>query len=127
MSNTDGRREIDGSAADRRRCLELQRRCCWRQKDNVELAPLPAQILSSKKVFIANAGGSDLAYDSFYSEVKSWNRYELLVSKPDDADLVFEIIYAVQNLGTHVWSATSQRSSWLGNREYLSTRYLFAS
>jgi hypothetical protein len=30
------------------------------KKRNVELAPLPAQILSSKKVFIANAGGSDL-------------------------------------------------------------------
>lgn len=66
-------------------------------------APVPAQILSAKKVFIANGGGDesrfespqytggpDRLYNEFYVAMKSWGRYEL-VSTPADADLVFEV------------------------------------
>lgn len=65
-------------------------------------APLPAQIISAKKVFIANAGhesnldaysysgGIDRTYKQFYSAMKSWGRYEFVTS-PADCDLVFEI------------------------------------
>jgi hypothetical protein len=65
-------------------------------------APLPAQIISAKKVFIANAGhesnlgaysysgGIDRTFNQFYSAMKSWGRFEFVTS-PADCDLVFEI------------------------------------
>jgi hypothetical protein len=67
------------------------------------IAPVPAQIFTSKKVFISNAGYDSTSrvafkkegdlnqpYNQFYSAVKNWGRYEL-VGTPADADLVFEI------------------------------------
>lgn len=74
------------------------------QKTNaVPTAPIPSQILTAKKVFIANGGGDesrfdapsfsggpDRLYNEFYASVKSWGRYEL-VSSPADADLVLEV------------------------------------
>jgi hypothetical protein len=69
----------------------------------VPTAPVPAQILSAKKVFIANGGGDesrfespqysggpDRLYNEFYAAMKSWGRYEL-VSSPAEADLIFEV------------------------------------
>ena len=65
-------------------------------------APVPAQILTAKKVFISNAGedGTSLAvlergeanrpYNRFYAAMKSWGRFEL-VGAPSDAELVFEV------------------------------------
>ena len=74
-----------------------------KKADEPPKAPIPAPILSAKKVFIANAGGDesrfdapsfsggpDRLYNEFYASVKSWGRYEL-VSSPAEADLVFEI------------------------------------
>ena len=68
-------------------------------------APLPVQIQSAGKVFISYAGIDDALirseiakftgssngyYDQFYAAMKSWGRYQL-VSKPAEADLIFEI------------------------------------
>jgi len=61
-------------------------------------APIPAQIITAKKVFISNAPGYafgdyypvDHTYNQFYALVKDWRRYEL-VSSPAEADLVIEI------------------------------------
>jgi len=72
-------------------------------------APIPAQITAAKKVFISNAGQDDLGgfgdpdrtYNQFYSAIKSSGQYQL-VSTPADADLVFEISFAVQAVGTNV-------------------------
>jgi hypothetical protein len=70
-------------------------------------APIPAQIVAAKKVFVANAGGDepwmddgqfsggpDRTYNQFYSAMKTWGRYEL-VGAPADADLLFEIEFTV--------------------------------
>ena len=70
-------------------------------------APIPAQILAAKKVFLANAGGDEpfpddgqfsggveRTYNQFYAAVKTWGRYEL-VGAPGDADLLFEIRFTV--------------------------------
>jgi hypothetical protein len=66
-------------------------------------APIPAQILAAKKVFIGNAGGEDSssfsggrdrAYNEFYAAMKSWGRYEL-VGSPAEADVLFEIQFVV--------------------------------
>jgi hypothetical protein len=71
---------------------------------DVPQAPVPAQILSARKVFIAYSGAenlnlplmtvfsgkSDRVYNEFYALMKEWGRYEL-VGAPADADLVFEI------------------------------------
>ena len=78
-------------------------------------APLPSQLLTAKKVFIAKGvgatahtvkGGYDLAFDAFYAEMKGWNRYEI-VGSPDEANLVFELSYRVESGGTRVWSSTN--------------------
>jgi len=62
-------------------------------------APLPAQILTAKKVFVAYAGNDaqdyltgdqDRPYRDFYAALKAWGRYDL-VGAPSDADLLFEI------------------------------------
>lgn len=51
-------------------------------------------------------GGSDLAYDAFYSEMKKWGKYEI-VGSPNDADLIVEISYHVEHTGTRVWSTNN--------------------
>jgi len=70
-------------------------------------APIPPQILAAKKVFIANAGGdematneprfsgtSDRAYSEFYAAVKSWGRFKI-VPVPAEADLLLEVRQSV--------------------------------
>lgn len=70
------------------------------------VAPVPAQIVAGRKVFISNggadilsqslfkrAGEPDQAYNHFYSAMQTWARYEI-VSTPGEADLVFEISFS---------------------------------
>ena len=65
--------------------------------------PVPPQISSAKKIFIANdvpdapppgmsgySGGPSRPYDQFYTAVKNWGHYEITAT-PNDADLVLEI------------------------------------
>jgi hypothetical protein len=76
-----------------------------KKKEPVPPAPLPAQILAGKTVFVSYAGINSIyltsyiadhtgspsgLYDEFYAAMKAWGRYEL-VSAPADADLVLEI------------------------------------
>lgn len=69
-------------------------------------APVPAQIVAARKVFISNAGADivsqplfkragepDQAYNHFYLAMQTWGRYEI-VSTPAEADLVFAISFA---------------------------------
>ena len=73
-------------------------------------APIPVQILTAKKVFVANGGGDesrddaerfsggpDRTYNEFYAAMKTWGRYEL-VATPANADLIFEIRLTVVHL-----------------------------
>jgi hypothetical protein len=78
------------------------------QKNNydVPVAPLPAVIVNAKKVFLSNGGGSNLAYDAFYSDMKDWGKYQI-VGSPDEADLIIELAYRVEDKGTRVWSTTN--------------------
>ena len=76
-------------------------------------APIPPQIAAAQKVFISNAGGEsfetvidttvfdggpDRPYNEFYAAIKDWGRYEV-VSSPADADLVFEVSWALTDTG----------------------------
>jgi hypothetical protein len=76
----------------------------------VSPAPIPAQIVAAKKVFVSNAGadepfyddplfsgGSDRAYNEFYAAAKGLGRYQL-VGTPADADLLFEIQFSVPRI-----------------------------
>ena len=80
----------------------------------VATAPIPTQIASAKKVFIANAGenqpfynepmfngGSERAYDLFYASMKAWGKFEL-VGSPAEADLILEIEFTVPKAGPKV-------------------------
>jgi hypothetical protein len=71
------------------------------------LAPVPRQILGAKNVFIANAGGDEMAtneprfsgtpdraYNEFYAAVKSWGRFKI-VPVPAEADLLLEVRQSV--------------------------------
>jgi hypothetical protein len=62
-------------------------------------APLPSQITQAKTVFLANGGGSDLAYDAFYQGIKSWGKYQI-VGSPDNADIIIELRYWVDYHGS---------------------------
>ncbi len=77
-----------------------------KDKKNVPMAPLPGVIASAKRIFLSNGGGSNLAYDAFYSSMKEWGRYEI-VGAPDAADLIVELAYRVDQGGTRVWSTTN--------------------
>jgi hypothetical protein len=82
---------------------------------DVVSAPVPAQILRGKRVFIANAGGENLSlplmtvfsgradrvYSQFYEVMKDWGHYELAPA-PADADLVFEIGLEFNDIGGRV-------------------------
>jgi hypothetical protein len=76
------------------------------QVKQVAPAPIPAQILTARRVFVGNAGGderpyedpqfsggADRTYNEFYAALKNWGRYEL-VAAPVDADLLFEISFS---------------------------------
>ena len=64
--------------------------------------PVPAQLMTAKKVFISNLGAEGASettfssvqlaqpYSMFYAAMSGWGRFDL-VSSPADADLVFEI------------------------------------
>jgi hypothetical protein len=68
----------------------------------VPQAPVPAQILTAKKIFISNVPGEIFyyprnaeddpyrPYNQLYASLKSWGYHEL-VSSPADADLILEI------------------------------------
>jgi tol-pal system protein YbgF len=85
-------------------CLLCDHVCVAQQFKQVPPAPIPQQIVTATKVFIANGGGDeslifdspqysggpDRLYNEFYAAIKSWGRYEL-VGTPGEADLVFEI------------------------------------
>jgi hypothetical protein len=77
-----------------------------RTRRDVPAAPLPAVVVNAQKIFLSNGGGSDLAYDAFYAEMKKWGKYQI-VGSPEEADLIVELAYRVENMGTHVWSATN--------------------
>jgi hypothetical protein len=79
---------------------------CQRSRKDIPAAPLPEAIVHAQKIFLSNGGGSDLAYDAFYSDIKAWGKYQI-VGSPDDADLIVELAYRVVDEGTHVWSSTN--------------------
>jgi len=73
------------------------------KKQATPAAPVPAQIVQAKKVFITNGGWDDYelfsggptrAYDQFYAALKTTGRYEL-VGNSADADLIFQIQFSV--------------------------------
>ncbi|MGB6483344.1 MAG: hypothetical protein WBE86_07650 [Candidatus Acidiferrales bacterium] len=72
----------------------------------VPVAPLPTIVVNAKKIFLSNGGGSNLAYDAFYSGMKEWGKYEI-VGSPEEADLIVELSYRVEDEGTRVWSSTN--------------------
>jgi hypothetical protein len=71
-------------------------------------APVPALLLSAKKIFVSNAGADsglfphpfsgdpDRAYNQFYASIESWGRYQV-VATPREADLVFELQLTAPN------------------------------
>jgi len=84
--------------------------CAFGQDKAAVAAPVPAPILTGKKVFLANAGweepfyeeplfsgGPDRAYNQFYAAAKAWGRYET-VANPADADVLFEIGFSVPQI-----------------------------
>lgn len=75
-------------------------------RKDVPRAPLPTAIVNAKKAFLTNGGGSDLAYDTFYSEMKNWGKYEIMGS-PEAADVIMKISYHVEHNGTRVWSTSN--------------------
>ena len=73
-------------------------------------APVPAQILTAKAIFISNAGGDEMtlddpiftggpdrAYSQFYAAMRNWGRFEI-VGSPAQADLLLEIRQEVQTV-----------------------------
>lgn len=83
------------------------------QSKGLAPAPVPEQIGAAKKAFISNGGGEsfetvfdqavfnggpDRPYNEFYAALGGWGRYELVPS-PSEADLVFEISWALTDTG----------------------------
>jgi len=71
-----------------------------KHRNDIPAAPLPTVVVNAKKIFLTNDGGSHLAYDAFYSDMKQWGKYEI-VGSPDEADLIVELAYRVDHGGTH--------------------------
>jgi hypothetical protein len=77
-----------------------------KDRKSIPPAPLPEQLVTAKRVFLANGGGSPLAYDAFYAAMQKWGKYEI-VGTPETSDIVIELAYKVVDGGTRVWSATN--------------------
>jgi hypothetical protein len=77
-----------------------------KQTAAVPPAPVPIQILTAKKIFIANGdtdpvlGIPSLAYGEFYASLKSLGTYEF-VQTPAEADVVLEV-------RTEIWIPTQE-------------------
>jgi hypothetical protein len=69
---------------------------------NTAAAPVPTPLLNGKRAFIsydlgdvtsfpqAYSGGPERAYNEFYTQMKTWGRYELVLD-PSLADVVFAV------------------------------------
>ena len=87
----------------------LAPRYSYASKDHRKIvpeAPLPESVAMAKKAFLTNGGGSSLAFDEFYSQMKQWGRFEL-VGSPTGADVVIELRYFVDDHGPRVSSYTN--------------------
>jgi hypothetical protein len=89
-----------------------------KHRKDIPEAPLPAVIVNAQTVFLTNGGGSNLAYDAFYSDMRQWGKFEI-VGSPDNADLIVELSYHVEHNGTDVWSATN---SYTGKTQVYSSQ-----
>lgn len=89
-----------------------------KHRKDVPEAPLPASVISAKKIFLTNGGGSPLAFDEFYSQIKAWGRFEI-VGSPSAADVVIELRYFVEDDGTRVSSFTN---TYTGQTQIVSRR-----
>lgn len=72
---------------------------CQSSSAAIPAAPIPAQMINGKNVFISNLMAENgalipvtehRAYDAFYAAIKSGGQYHL-VSTPEEADLVFQL------------------------------------
>lgn len=61
-----------------------------KSRADIPLAPIPAKVLSAKKLFLLNAAVDTLAYDSVYAAVKDWQRFEI-VDSASAADLLMVV------------------------------------
>jgi len=52
-----------------------------------DYAPLPEKLTSAKSVYLINDSGDLKAYDKFYKELKTWNRFAIVGSR-ERADVV---------------------------------------
>lgn len=85
-----------------------------KNRKDIPPAPLPSAIANAKTVFLSNGGGNSLAYDAFYNAVKTWGRFEV-VGSPDDAQLIVELAYRVEDGGTRTWTTTNGTATSYGN------------
>ena len=91
-------------------CLIIAPMVSAKDKKKNPVAPLPAIITNAKNIFLSNGGGSNLAFDAFYAKMKEWNKYKI-VGSPEEADLIIELAYRVEDKGTSVWSYTNTYSN----------------
>lgn len=70
----------------------------------VPKSPLPEVVQTAKTAFITNGGGTPLAFDEFYADIKKWGRFQLAPS-PSQADIVIELKYVIEDKGQHTGSA----------------------
>ena len=85
-----------------------------RNRRDIPPAPLPTVVANAKTVFLANGGGSDLAYDAFYNAIKNWKHFQI-VGSPDEADLIVEMAYRVETAGTRTWATTNGLANSYGS------------
>jgi hypothetical protein len=82
--------------------------CSYIDAQTSPAAPIPSQILTAKKIFIANAsdefetgywsGDANRTYNEFYAAIKNQTQYQL-VSSPSEADLILQIRLLVYPVG----------------------------
>ena len=77
-------------------------------RKNIPSAPLPAAVVHARKAFLLNGqtsgqyltkNGNILAFDTLYTDMKRWGKYEL-VDSPTEADIVVELQYRPYSEGS---------------------------
>lgn len=88
-------------------------------KREIPKAPLPASVVHAKKAFLLNGqttsrdltkNGNVLAFDTFYADMKAWNKYDL-VDSPKDADIVIELQYRPYSEGSRSFGVYNPAAS----------------
>ena len=71
-------------------------------------------LANSKRLFVANGGGNDTAFQAFINALKQWGRYQV-VTKESEADLYVRFRFSEVVVSENVWVSKNEHTGAVEN------------